>query len=282
MSLRNKVVLVTGGARGIGRAIAIRCAKEGASIAIVSRTAEDLEQTASMLKDLDVPMVACEGDVSRPEFADYCVSEARKLPGDLFGIVCAAGIKGELGTIESIAVKDWWRVFEINVLGTMLITRSAMPILKENGAGRIVLFSGAGQDAKPRSTAYAASKGAIWRYTESLAAEVLENNIFVNAIAPGAVNTKFLTDILNAGPDKAGKAEYEAALKQKASGGASPDKAAELVEFLLSEQAIGLSGKIISAIWDPYKELTNLAAITQSDLFNVRRIVDENGGTRVR
>jgi NAD(P)-dependent dehydrogenase (short-subunit alcohol dehydrogenase family) len=133
------------------------------------------------------------------------------------------------------------------------------------------LFSGGGQGALPNFSSYVTSKGAIWRLTETVAAEVLENQIYINAIAPGAVNTRFLDDLLKAGPEKVGEAFYRKALEQQKSGGVPPEKATELALYLLSEKSKGLSGKILSALWDPYPSFVDLDKITQSDLYTMRR-----------
>src|SRR5204862_997534 len=117
--------------------------------------------------------------------------------------------------------EEWERAIRVNLLGAALCVRAVLPGMKRRRAGRVVLFSGGGQGPLPRRTAYAASKGAIWRLTESLGAELAPFGIYVNAIAPGAVNTRFLADLLQAGPERAGPAAHEEARKQQEAGGAS-------------------------------------------------------------
>jgi NAD(P)-dependent dehydrogenase (short-subunit alcohol dehydrogenase family) len=152
--------------------------------------------------------------------------------------------------------------------------------MKRRGEGRIILFSGGGQGALPNFTSYVASKGAILRFTETLGAELAPHGVFVNAISPGAVNTKFLDDLLAAGPSKVGEAVYQKSLKQRQEGGVPPEKAADLALYLLSPEATGLCGKNLSAVWDNYRDMKNPAALSQTDLYTMRRVVDERGGTR--
>jgi 3-oxoacyl-[acyl-carrier protein] reductase len=106
-----------------------------------------------------------------------------------------------------------------------------------------------------------------------LAAELAPRGIFVNAIAPGAINTKFLDDLIQAGPEKVGEAFYRKSLAQKEQGGESPERAAELVAWLMSDASKGLFGKTISAIWDPYNDWTGLRELSAKDLYCYRRVV---------
>jgi 3-oxoacyl-[acyl-carrier protein] reductase len=154
-----------------------------------------------------------------------------------------------------------------------------IPFMKQNRSGRIINFSGGGDGPYPRFTAYASSKGAILRFTESLASELKEYNIYVNAIAPGAVNTTFLKEGLKAGPKKTGKDTFAKLLEQEKSGGVSPEKAANLILFLASDEAEGLTGKMISAIWDKWQDIPkHLKILNESDIWNMRRIKPKERG----
>ena len=121
---------------------------------------------------------------------------------------------------------EWVRAIEINLIGTVLPCRGCFPCSGSRGYGKIVNLSGGGATAPlPRLSAYAASKAAVVRFTETLAEELRRTGIDVNAIAPGALNTRLLDEVLAAGPDKVGKSFYERALKQKAEGGAPLEEA---------------------------------------------------------
>jgi NAD(P)-dependent dehydrogenase (short-subunit alcohol dehydrogenase family) len=124
-------------------------------------------------------------------------------------------------------------------------------------------------------SSYVTSKGGIWRLTETLGHELAPENIFINALAPGAVNTKLLDELLAAGPEKVGKGVFEKSVQQKENGGESPEKAAKLVHYLMSEKSKGLYGKILSAVWDDFENFTDLEKLSKSDIYCVRRVVEK-------
>lgn len=279
MSLQGKAIIVTGGSRGIGKAIVEKLHEAGASVLAVSRSAQDLKLLDSQFKERFASLAI---DITASRAPGACLEELSRLPGELHGIVCAAGIIGPLGPLEELSPEDWEHVFQVNVFAAMRLSQAVLPKLKQRKSGSIVLFSGGGQGPQANRTAYTASKGAIWRFTESLGHELLPHNVRVNAIAPGAVNTRFLDEVLEAGPGKVGESDYQAAVKQKQQGGTPPGKAAELALYLLSDRSRGLSGKVISAVWDNYAEWNNLEKITASDQFAFRRVVDTSGSTRVK
>jgi NAD(P)-dependent dehydrogenase (short-subunit alcohol dehydrogenase family) len=128
-------------------------------------------------------------------------------------------------------------------------------------------------------SAYAASKAAVVRLTETIAEEYAEYKIDVNAIAPGALNTRMLDEIIAAGPDQVGETAYAQAVKQKREGGASPDRAANLCTFLLSRNSDRLTGKLLSAVWDPWESLASrLTDLEKSDVYTLRRVTPKDRG----
>jgi NAD(P)-dependent dehydrogenase (short-subunit alcohol dehydrogenase family) len=279
--LSGKVVVITGGSRGIGRAIALACAREGMPIALCARSRSDLEEThAQIAREFRVPVLAASVDVEDPGAVSEFAARTEAELGPPHGMVCAAGILGSIGPFEESPFDEWERAIRVNLLGVAHCIRAVLPGMKRRRTGRIVLFSGGGQGPLPRRTAYAASKGAIWRLTESLGAELAPFGIYVNAIAPGAVNTRFLADLLQAGPERAGPAAHEEARKQQETGGASPDRAAELAVYLLSDASAGLQGKVVSALWDNYREWRDLEAISRTGRYTMKRVVTGDGRTR--
>lgn len=280
MELKNKSAVITGGGRGIGKEIAKSFSREGADIFLIARTAEELEATKNELARYGTNIFTHIADVSKSKDVALAVDSAKKKLGHIDILVNAAGIYGPIGELEDLDVEQWVKTFAVNIFGTMLMCRALLPIMKEqDSGGRIINFSGGGEGPFPRFSAYAASKGAVIRFTESLAAEVKEHKIFVNAITPGAVNTAFLDEVLRAGPEKSGKEFYEKSLKQKAEGGESPEKAAELCVFLASDAAYGIAGKVISAIWDDWKKFPgNIRDIMKSDVYTFRRIKPKDRG----
>jgi len=128
-------------------------------------------------------------------------------------------------------------------------------------------------------SAYAASKAAVVRFTETLAVECAGADIDVNAVAPGAMNTRMLDQVLAAGPERIGEALYERVLQQKANGGAPPERAADLCVFLLSSRSDGIRGKLISAVWDPWETLAERRReLGETDVYTLRRIVPGDRG----
>jgi 3-oxoacyl-[acyl-carrier protein] reductase len=128
-------------------------------------------------------------------------------------------------------------------------------------------------------TAYAASKAAVVRLTETVAEEYAQHNIDVNAIAPGALNTRMLEEVLASGPEKVGENIFTQALRQKQEGGNSLNRAADLSVFLLSKASDRITGKLISAVWDPWESLPmRLASIQKNDVYTLRRIMPKDRG----
>lgn len=281
MQLDNQVIAITGAGRGIGKTIAEVCKQNGAKVAICARSQKELDETLSELQKINsIPSLAVVCDVMDLAQTRNFFEQIKAKLGTLTGLICAAGVYGSIGPFVQTPFADWEKAIDINLKGTALSIHTAFPYFDPQKGGRIILFSGGGQGPLANFSAYATSKGGIWRLTETLGAELASHKIFVNAIAPGAVNTKLLDDLLTAGPDKVGQDFYQKSLAQKEQGGTSPMKSAELVLYLLSEKSHGLYGKTLSAVWDPYQEFRDLEKMSQSDIYQVRRVVEPDGGTR--
>lgn len=277
--LKGKNALITGGGRGIGKTIAEFYAREGADIFLIARTALELEATKKELEKYGTKVITHTADVSKTTDVAEAIDLLQKSFDKIDVLVNAAGIYGPIGKLENLDPDQWMQTFSVNIFGTMLMCRAILPFMKKRSSGRIINFSGGGEGAFPRFTAYASSKGAVIRFSESLAEEVKNQNIMVNAIAPGAVNTALLEAVLAAGPEKAGKEFYEKSLKQKEEGGTPPEKAAELCVFLASDESSGLTGKIFSAKWDNWKEFPKYKKeIMDSNIYTLRRVKPENRG----
>jgi NAD(P)-dependent dehydrogenase (short-subunit alcohol dehydrogenase family) len=164
---------------------------------------------------------------------------------------------------------------EINVNGSVLPCRAVLPHFKTNRYGKIVQLSGGGAtNPLPRITAYAATKAAIVRFAESLALEVKAFGIDVNAIAPGALNTRLMDQLLAAGPDAVG-AELHARMTRVAAEGGTPlETGAALAVYLASAESDGITGRLLSAVWDPWRDLqAHRADLDRTDVYTLRRIV---------
>jgi NAD(P)-dependent dehydrogenase (short-subunit alcohol dehydrogenase family) len=281
MKLSNRVAVITGANRGLGEAIARAFANEGAGLVLAARDSELLQQVAESLPHApEQKVVWTAADVSKVTE----IEALRDFAIDTFGrvdiLVNNAGVYGPIGPFEEVDWKEWCDAIDINLFGTVAMSRAIVPIMKRQGYGKIINLSGGGATAPlPRFTAYAASKAAVVRFTETIAEELAASHIDVNVIAPGALNTRLLDQILKAGPELAGKDFYERSLKQLEEGGASLEVAAELALFLASAESDGISGRLISAVWDDWRNFpASRERIQSSDVFTLRRIVPKDRG----
>jgi len=273
MILKDKVSIITGGSGGIGRAIASAFAKEGSNLVLTSRTRSQLEEVRNDLRNYSSTVEVFETDVSNPKHVNRLIAFALKRFSTIDILVNCAGVYGPIGLITDIDCDKWIETININLYGTFLCMKAVLPTMIKNRKGKIINFSGGGATSSfPRFSAYAASKVAVVRLTETIAEEVKEYNIDVNAIAPGAVNTRLLDQVLRAG-EAAGKDFLEKAIRQKREGGALPEKAAALAVFLASSKSDGLTGRLISAVWDDWEEMSKrILDIMSSDLYTLRRV----------
>jgi len=277
MKLEGKTAIITGAGRGIGKAIALAFAREGADVVVVSRTLPQIAETAAQIKGLGRCALAIRGDIAEKEDVDNAVTLAIKEFGKVDILVNNAGIQGPIGPMVENNIDHWMKALHINLVGTYLCTRAVLPIMIEHHQGKIVNLSGGGATSpRPYFSAYAASKAAVVRLTETVAEEVKEFNIQVNAIAPGAVNTKMLEEVLAAGKAAGEKASAEAK-RQLETGGTSPERVAALAVFLASDESDGLTGRLISAVWDDWEGMRDcIPEIMSSALYTLRRISPED------
>ncbi len=285
MKLQNLVTVVTGASQGLGRAIAEEFVKEGAHVAICARDSALLETVRCQLQEQATSgqrVVAQAGDVSSQEQMQELFRRTEQEVGLVDVLVNNAGVYGPKGPSELVDLEEWSRALEINLLGTFIPSRFAIAQMKKKGGGKIVNLSGGGAtNPLPRLSAYAASKAAVVRLTETLAEELREFSIAVNAIAPGALNTRFLDEVLRAGPELVGSGFYDKALKQRETGGAPLERGVALCVYLASTASDGITGKLISALWDPWEKLSDhRAELASSDIYALRRIVPEDRGNK--
>jgi 3-oxoacyl-[acyl-carrier protein] reductase len=249
--LQGQVALVTGGGRGIGRNVALELASAGMRVAVSARTESQVQRTAQ-----EVEGIAVVADVSRREDVERMVSTVERELGPLDLLVANAGVGGSWKPPWEEEPADWWRIFEINVLGAYLCARAALAGMVERGRGRIVnLGSGASYlpMSRPVSTAYGPSKAALHRYTELLASAVREHGVGVFEVAPGLVRT----DMTDSFPEDAPWTP--------------PELAPRLIRAIAEGRLDGLEGRYLHAEHDPVEELERRAAeIVDGDLNALR------------
>jgi NAD(P)-dependent dehydrogenase (short-subunit alcohol dehydrogenase family) len=272
-TLQGKLALVTGASRGLGAEIARHLHSAGAILILAARDEQALKAQQANLPESQI----CPVDLSDPQQVErlvaFCISQ--KQPVEI--VVNNAAIQGPIGPFETADFSAWHHVFQINFFAAARICQGLIGPMRQLGRGKIINLSGGGAASpRPDLTAYGVSKCALVRLSETLAQELTGTGIDVNCVAPGAMNTQMLIDLIAAGP-KGATREYEKALKQQQSGGAPPAKAAELVAFLACGASDGITGRLISAVWDDWITLPlNRDKLAETDIYTLRRIVPED------
>jgi NAD(P)-dependent dehydrogenase (short-subunit alcohol dehydrogenase family) len=278
MILDNKTIIVTGGSLGIGFEISKKIALEGGTVIMVARNKDDLINATNYLEKIsgNKHYYFCT-DISKLtnclKFAKFTYESS-----DIYGLINCAGIYGPIGSTKDVNMKDFFETIEINLMGTIymcnLFSNSKTYITNKR---KIINFSGGGGTSPfPNYSAYATSKAAIIRFTENLAIELSEN-FDVNCIAPGFVATRLHQATLEAGSDIVGEDFYQSTINQLNNGGVSPELAANLAIFLLSDDSNGITGKIISAPWDDWSNSDFQELLkNDKDFATLRRIDNKN------
>jgi NAD(P)-dependent dehydrogenase (short-subunit alcohol dehydrogenase family) len=284
MKLKNLNALITGGSQGLGKVIAEHFLREGANVVLCARNEKELTATRDELaKKFPGQKVAAKTcDVSNEKQVNELVAFALRELGSLNALVLNAGIYGPMGPTESVPLAEWRRALDINLFGVLLPSRAVIPHFKKAGRGKIVVLSGGGAtNPLPNISAYAASKAAVVRLMETLAEELKSFHVDVNAIAPGALATRLVDEVLAAGPDKVGAAFFEKNKGWKEKGAVPLELGANLAVYLASAESDGITGKLISAQWDPWQDLQkHRDELAKSDIYCLRRIVPEDRGKK--
>jgi NAD(P)-dependent dehydrogenase (short-subunit alcohol dehydrogenase family) len=282
MKLDGRTAIITGASQGLGAVIADHFLAEGANVMLCGRDAEALAaQQGRLAAAYGTDRVGAKpADVSSKADVDALFDEALCRFGRLDILVNNAGVYGPMGPIEDVDWDEWVQAIAINLTGTVYCARRAVTVFKAQRYGKIVMLSGGGATSPlPGISAYAASKAAIVRFTETLALETREWNIDVNAIAPGALMTRLTDQLIEAGPDRVGASLHARMVKLKQEGGTPLSLGAALCGYLASAESDGLTGRLIAAPWDPwpFSEQHRLD-VADSDIYTLRRIVPKDRG----
>jgi NAD(P)-dependent dehydrogenase (short-subunit alcohol dehydrogenase family) len=281
--LKSKVALITGATGGFGSVLANRFVIAGASLILLSRNKGALENLVQQL-----PLGS-----SKNQWGHFAEADLKAL-GDLpelcvslinrFGVpdilINNAGIQGAIGPLWKNNWQEWEETIKVNFLAPVVLIRAFIPEMIKRGSGKIINISGGGATApRPNFTAYSCSKVAIVRFSETLAEELRGTGVTVNCIAPGALNTRMTQRVINAGRE-AGEKEYSRAVRLTQENDIKTRRrAADLAVFLASSASDGVTGKLISAVWDPWERLCeHISELESTDIYTLRRIVPKDRG----
>ena len=276
-----KYAVITGASRGLGQRLACRFWEAGYSLGLVSRNAASMDQTRSQLdaaKGQECEVFGC--DLADPASVQNLIAEISAKAAPISVLVNNAAIQGPIGPLAQNDLTDWEQAIRVNFLSPVALCRGLQAQMADAPEASILNLSGGGATG-PRAnfTAYASAKAALVRFSETLAEEVRDRGITVNCIAPGAMKTAMLGEVLKRGAESSGRREFAIAAKVFDEGGASMDRVADLALFLSSQAARGITGKLISAVWDHWESWPNhITELAASDLYTLRRIAGRDRG----
>ena len=283
IKLNNNTAIITGGGKGLGFEIAKKFINLGANIMICGRDKISLQKATDDLnvfsnQDNKANFMIC--DVSDKDQVKNLVKTTINQFGSYEILVNNAGVYGPIGLLEDNDWSLWKKSIEINLFGSILMYKESIAHFKKNNYGKIIQLSGGGAtNPLPNLSSYAVSKAGIVRFIETISLELKGTNIYANCIAPGPLNTGMLEEILEAGPEKAGKDFYAKSVNQKEEGGASLELGAKLACFLASSKSNGITGKLISALWDKYLDWPeHFQDLSDTDIYTLRRITGRDRG----
>lgn len=274
----NKTALITGASGGLGTYIARCLWNNGFNLILVARSHEKLTFLAKELfthSHQYIKIVPC--DLNDPASLDGCIQQTKH---EVDILINNAAIQGPIGPIWENDWQAWQSTLQVNLLAPIQLCRAYLPLMQAKKYGKIINLSGGGAtNARPNFSAYAVAKAGLIRFSETLAEEVKPFNIDVNCIAPGIMNTDMLKAIIHAGPTCAGEKEYQTAQATHQRDSSIMENAAELCHYLASSRSDGITGKLISAIWDPWRNLATFKSdLCYSDIYTLRRITPQDRG----
>ncbi len=262
-------LVITGSSTGIGKFLADTLAAKGHAVCRLARSAQE--------------GFALRADVSNWNDMVAAANEVAQKWKSVDALICGAGVQEPIGPAMEIDPAAWRNALAVNLDGTFFSIRAFYALLKKSPArAKVICFSGGGSTGpRPNFAAYGVSKTGVVRLVETLAMEWKDQPLEINAVAPGAIFTKMTEQVLASGAAVAGLQEFESASKLSRDNAANLEKVLSLVEFLLSEKSDGISGRLLSAPWDPWPTLDqHRDELAASDIYTLRRIVPEDRGKK--
>lgn len=285
LDLSSKKVFISGGNRGIGFEFAKTLLNSGADIAFCGRDEEQVLRSHKELENILAPnstqkIFSYVTDIGNKDEVEKLKNLVRSELGAIDVLICNAAVIGPIGSFMENDLDSWESALNINLMGSIFLIHKFLPIMIENGAGKIIQISGGGATSPlPNLSSYAASKTAVIRFIETLALECKDLNIDINAVAPGVQKTRMNAKLIEAGPELIGRALYDATIAKSLSESDPSQKACDLINFLVSDKSNGITGKLISAEWDNWVEWPNhISELQDSKLYTLRRIVARDLG----
>lgn len=268
-NVKGKCVLITGAGRGIGKRLALGFSNAGARVALLARSKAELDLANLEIEHNGGTSLRLRADVRDYEQLAAGVERMRGNYGRVDVLICCAAIIGPIGPFLESPQHQWLDTIQTNLIGVANSIRAVLPGMVSRRSGKIILTGGRGAaDPRPNFTAYAATKAAIVRLSETLAEELRDQNVQVNVISPGGAYTHMTDEILHAG-DRAGAREQEKAVQIRLTGGMPAEKQLELAMFLASDDSNHISGKLIH-VNDDWRRLQQTSV--SPELYTVRRI----------
>jgi len=243
MKLQDKVAIITGGGRGLGRSIALLFGKEGAKVVVASRSPEEIEHVAQELRALRKNAVAIPADVADEGQVNNLVSKTVETYGTVDILVNNAGTRGPIAPLHKITLEDWNDTLKTNLTSAFLCSKAVIPIMIEKKSGKIINVATT-LTPRPNLTPYMVAKAGLTHLTKQLSRELKGYNVQVNVIHPGVMDTRMQEEIRKAGAKAIGTDMFDR-LKEEGLLH-SPDEPAKLVLFLASRAGDGITGEFLS------------------------------------
>jgi len=243
MKLKDKVAIITGAGRGLGRSVALAFGKQGAKVVLAARSKEEIDHVAEQLRSLRRDTIAIPTDVTDEGQVNHLVKKTLEIYGTVDILVNNAGARGSIGPIHHISLSDWEQALKVNLTSAFLCSNAVLPTMMSKKEGKIINVATT-MTPRPNLTPYMVAKAGLIQFAKQLSRELKDYNIQVNVIHPGVIDTRMQEELRKAGTKAIGTDMFER-LKEEGIL-QSPDEPAKLILFLASTAADGINGEYLS------------------------------------